>query len=96
VSPGFVSQPLDLLILLLVAFLALGPKRFPELARSAGQWLRETRTGLSSLVTDEPAPPTEVGAASESGSSTRSPEIVAAERSGRDTLRRYHDLDAID
>jgi sec-independent protein translocase protein TatA len=90
-----VSQPLDLLILLLVAFLALGPKRFPELARSAGHWLREARTGLSSLVADEPAPPAEVTATTESDSSTASFD-VAAEPSAPDTLGRYDELDAID
>jgi Sec-independent protein translocase protein TatA len=48
---GF-SQPLDLLILLLVAFLALGPKRFPETARKLGHGLREARQSLTSLTVD--------------------------------------------
>ena len=48
---GF-SQPLDLLILLLVAFLALGPKRFPEAARTLGRGLREARQSLTSLSVD--------------------------------------------
>jgi sec-independent protein translocase protein TatB len=52
-SPGF-TQPLSLVILALFAFLVLGPKRFPEVARTAGQWLREARTGLSSQAADEP------------------------------------------
>jgi len=57
-GPGFLTQPLDLLILALVAFLVLGPKRFPELARLAGHWLREAKTAFSSLTITESDDPT--------------------------------------
>ena len=46
-TPGFVTNPVDLVILLLVAFLVLGPKRLPEVARSVGRGLREARSAFS-------------------------------------------------
>ncbi|HZU82853.1 MAG TPA: twin-arginine translocase TatA/TatE family subunit [Polyangiaceae bacterium] len=52
--PGFVSQPLDLLILALVAFLILGPRRFAETMGQAGRWLRELRDAASGLAAEEP------------------------------------------
>jgi Sec-independent protein translocase protein TatA len=55
VSPGFVTQPLDLLILALVAFLILGPNQFPQAARSLGRTLREARNSFSSLAFDHRA-----------------------------------------
>ena len=46
-TPGFMTNPFDLVILALVAFLVLGPKRLPEVARSFGRGLREVRAAFS-------------------------------------------------
>jgi TatA/E family protein of Tat protein translocase len=48
VSPGF-TQPFDLLVLLLVAFMILGPKQLPGVARALGRGIREIKQGLSPL-----------------------------------------------
>ena len=58
-GPGFATQPLDLMVLALFAFLVLGPKRFPEVARSLGRWLREARTAFSSLAESHTSDQTE-------------------------------------
>jgi Sec-independent protein translocase protein TatA len=92
-GPGFFSQPLDLVVLALFAFLVLGPKRFPELARSAGRWLRETRTAFSSLTaTESPDKPPD-----RESDAWMSPAVGAADPDV-DPLpprSRHHDLDAI-
>jgi TatA/E family protein of Tat protein translocase len=48
-TPG----PLELLVLLALALLLLGPKRLPEAARSAGKAMRELRDALSGDDDDE-------------------------------------------
>ena len=98
-GPGFLTQPLDHLILALVAFLILGPKRFPELARSAGHWLREAKTAFSLTVAESddpthrvaPAPVNTNPAASalDGGGAAGTGEVEAARS-------RYRDMDAID
>ena len=61
--------PQELLIILVIALLVVGPQRLPELARSIGRWMRELRTaqeeikGTVQVGLDEPngdasAPPT--------------------------------------
>jgi Sec-independent protein translocase protein TatA len=90
----FVSQPLDLVILALFAFLVLGPKRFPELARSAGHWLREMRTAFFS-----PASPEKPDQQSEDGESGfwKSSAVGAADPKTNPLppRSRHRDLDAI-
>lgn len=54
-APGFVTNPFDLLILALVAFLILGPKQFPQAARSLGRTLREAKDSFSSHAFDHQA-----------------------------------------
>ena len=39
---GDILQPTDLLFVLVVALLVLGPKRLPEVGRSLGKGLRRT------------------------------------------------------
>ena len=46
------TQPFDLLVLLLVAVLVLGPKRLPEVARMLGRGVHEARKTLAGLSTD--------------------------------------------
>jgi sec-independent protein translocase protein TatA len=47
-APG----PLELLVILVVALLVLGPKRLPEAARSVGRGMRELKDSLAG-VNDE-------------------------------------------
>jgi Sec-independent protein translocase protein TatA len=90
-GPAFFTQPLDLVVLALFAFLVLGPKRFPELARSAGRWLREMRAEFSSLAS--PQSPDEQ-ADSDAGMSSVA--LAADPESDLSPRRsRYRDLDAI-
>lgn len=49
--------PLEIVIVLAIALLVLGPQRLPQAGRSLGQGLRELRRGLSATDTEEaPAP----------------------------------------
>ena len=46
---GFISAPgpLELVVVLVIALIVLGPKRLPETARSIGKGMREMRDALS-------------------------------------------------
>jgi sec-independent protein translocase protein TatA len=46
---GFLSAPgpLELLVILVVALIVLGPKRLPEAARSVGRGMRELKESLA-------------------------------------------------
>ena len=49
--------PMELVIVLVVALLILGPKRLPQAGRSLGQGMREFKdslTGSSAAAADEP------------------------------------------
>jgi sec-independent protein translocase protein TatA len=39
--------PLEILIIMIIALIVLGPKKLPELARSAGKGMREFRNAVS-------------------------------------------------
>ena len=50
--------PTELIIVLVIALVILGPKRLPQAGRSLGQGMREFKdslTGSSAAVADEPA-----------------------------------------
>jgi sec-independent protein translocase protein TatA len=49
--------PMELVIVLVIALVVLGPKRLPEAGRSLGQGLRGFKSSLSG-DDDEPAPKT--------------------------------------
>ena len=51
---GDILQPTHLLLILLVVFLVLGPKRLPAAGRSLGQGLREFRASIHGHPGDEP------------------------------------------
>ena len=48
-APG----PLELLVILVVALLVLGPKRLPEAARSVGRGFRELKDSLAGVNDDD-------------------------------------------
>jgi sec-independent protein translocase protein TatA len=52
---GFISAPgpLELLVILIVALLVLGPKRLPEAARSVGRGMRELKDSLAGVSDDD-------------------------------------------
>ena len=51
---GFVNiGPLELIVILIIALLVLGPQRLPEAARSVGKGMREMRDALSGGDDDE-------------------------------------------
>jgi sec-independent protein translocase protein TatA len=52
---GFISAPgpLEMLVVLVIALIVLGPKRLPEAARSVGRGMRELKDSLSGATDDE-------------------------------------------
>ena len=44
----FNISPLEMIVLLVIALIVLGPQRLPEMARSVGRGMREFRAALSS------------------------------------------------
>ena len=44
----FNISPLEVIVLLVIALVVLGPQRLPEMARSLGRGMREFRAALSS------------------------------------------------
>ena len=55
---GFISAPgpLELLVILAVALIVLGPARLPEAARSVGRGMRELKESLQGGGEDEDDP----------------------------------------
>jgi sec-independent protein translocase protein TatA len=51
-------SPMELVVILVIALLVLGPSRLPETARSLGRGMRELRDSLQGYgQDDEPEPP---------------------------------------
>jgi sec-independent protein translocase protein TatA len=48
---GFISAPgpLEMMVILVVALLVLGPQRLPEVARSVGKGMRELKDSLQGI-----------------------------------------------
>jgi sec-independent protein translocase protein TatA len=51
---GFIStpSPIELIVILGIALIVLGPKRLPEAARSVGRGMREFKETLQGVDTD--------------------------------------------
>jgi sec-independent protein translocase protein TatA len=45
--------PLELLVVLIIALVVLGPQRLPEVARSVGKGMREFRSAVSGEARDD-------------------------------------------
>jgi sec-independent protein translocase protein TatA len=52
---GFGVSPIEILVILVIALLVLGPSRLPETARAIGKGVREFRESLA--TPDEPEEP---------------------------------------
>jgi sec-independent protein translocase protein TatA len=48
--------PMELILVLAIALIVLGPKRLPDAGRSLGRGIREFKGALTG-ASDEPAPP---------------------------------------
>jgi sec-independent protein translocase protein TatA len=53
---GFISAPapLELMVILVIALIVLGPQKLPEAARSVGKGMRELKESLTADDDDEP------------------------------------------
>lgn len=49
----FNISPLEIVVLLVIALIVLGPQRLPEMARSVGRGMREFRAALTSDRDDD-------------------------------------------
>ena len=49
----FNISPLEIMVLLVIALIVLGPQRLPEMARSVGRGMREFRAALTSDSRDD-------------------------------------------
>ena len=49
--------PMELIIVLVVALVILGPKRLPAAGRSLGQGLKEFKDGITGRTDTQPEPP---------------------------------------
>ena len=52
-SAVFNVGPLELIVVLIIALIVLGPQRLPDVARSVGRGMREFRSALSAEHDDE-------------------------------------------
>ena len=52
---GFISAPgpLELMVILVIALIVLGPQKLPEAARSLGKGMRELKQSLSATDDDD-------------------------------------------
>jgi sec-independent protein translocase protein TatA len=53
--PNWIGGP-ELVIILIIALLVLGPKRLPEVGRSVGKGMREFKDSLSGDTEDDDRP----------------------------------------
>jgi sec-independent protein translocase protein TatA len=53
---GFISAPgpLELMVILVIALIVLGPQKLPEAARSVGRGMRELKESLTADDDDDP------------------------------------------
>ena len=74
--------PLELIAVLIIALVVLGPKRLPEVARSMGKGMREFRGALSGESRDDDdVPEPEPAAEMEPDDDEQEPDELPLERS---------------
>jgi len=75
--------PVELIVILAVALLVLGPKKLPEVGKSLGRGIREFKDGISSsdAHADEPALPRERPAPAHVSAAPQTADAVVASRS---------------
>ena len=57
--------PMEIVLVLVIALLVLGPKRLPEAGRSIGKGMREFKDSISGITKDEDQPQPDLTAARE-------------------------------
>lgn len=57
--------PMELIIVLVLALVVLGPKKLPDMGRSVGRGMREFKDAIAGRDDDDPAPERELARASE-------------------------------
>ena len=73
----FNVRPLELLIVLVIALLVIGPKRLPEMGNSLGKTIREFRKASSDVSEAVSVEPEAKPAAQQAAASTTAPAAVA-------------------
>jgi sec-independent protein translocase protein TatA len=57
--------PMEIVLVLVIALLVLGPKRLPEAGRSIGKGMREFKDSIAGITKDEDPPQQDIAAARE-------------------------------
>ena len=57
--------PMEIVLVLVIALLVLGPKRLPEAGRSIGKGMREFKDSIAGITKDEDQPQQDLNAARE-------------------------------
>jgi sec-independent protein translocase protein TatA len=57
--------PMEIVLVLVIALLVLGPKRLPEAGRSIGKGMREFKDSIAGITKDEDQPQQDLAAARE-------------------------------
>jgi sec-independent protein translocase protein TatA len=57
--------PMEIVLVLVIALLVLGPKRLPEAGRSIGRGMREFKDSIAGITKDEDEPKQDLTAARE-------------------------------
>ena len=72
--------PLEIAVVLIIALIVFGPKRLPELGRSAGKGIREFRSSLSAKHDDDEKPELEDRSRTADAAEPVEGEVVGAHR----------------
>ena len=79
----FRSPPVDLIVVLIIVLLIVGPKKLPQMGRGLGQGMREFKDGITGESKDEDKPAlSEARAMPESKPSSSEPTATSGSGSG--------------
>ena len=79
---------LEIVVVLIIALVVLGPKRLPEVARSVGRGVRELREAMSGAGDDDDEDDDEVPARITGPDRTTEPDRTTAEEPDRTTAEK--------